>query len=211
MPRGSIFGLWAQWGGKSTFINILAGMVVKSGGSAEIWGFDIDKTPPSSRLYRYCAARAFHRPVFYWRNHGFAGRHVWRAEKPAPHVEILTAMGLDDKLMPMPALCRAACGGVFWSPKLWCTIRRFGVDEPTAGVDIELRRQLWDYVLELNKAGVTIVLTTHYLEEAEELCDTIGDYRQGELRACDTTQNLLAQIDNKTLWCVPHRLAKRRH
>ena len=79
------------------------------------------------------------------------------------------------------------------------------LDEPTAGVDIELRRQLWDYVLELNKAGVTIVLTTHYLEEAEELCDTIAIIDQGELRACDTTQNLLAQIDNKTLLVRPHR------
>jgi ABC-2 type transport system ATP-binding protein len=77
------------------------------------------------------------------------------------------------------------------------------LDEPTAGVDIELRRQLWDYVKELNAQGVTIVLTTHYLEEAEELCDTIAIIDQGGLVACDSTQNLLSQIDNKTLLIRP--------
>ena len=73
------------------------------------------------------------------------------------------------------------------------------LDEPTAGVDIELRRSMWDFLEEINAAGTTIILTTHYLEEAEELCDTIAIIDQGELRACDSTQNLLAQIDNKTL------------
>ena len=78
------------------------------------------------------------------------------------------------------------------------------LDEPTAGVDIELRRQLWDYVIDLNRQGVTIMLTTHYLEEAEELCDTIAIIDNGAVVACDKTNNLLRQIDNKTLIIRPN-------
>ena len=119
-------------------------------------------------------------------------------------LDILKAMGLDDKI---DAYARTLSGGMrrrlLVAKALVHNPPVLVLDEPTAGVDIELRRQLWDYVLELNAAGVTIVLTTHYLEEAEELCDTIAIIDQGEVRAHDTTRNLLAQIDNKTLLVRP--------
>ena len=119
-------------------------------------------------------------------------------------LDILTAMGLDDKL---DAYARTLSGGMrrrlLVAKALVHNPPVLVLDEPTAGVDIELRRQLWDYVLELNAQGVTIVLTTHYLEEAEELCDTIAIIDQGDVVACDSTQNLLQQIDNKTLLVRP--------
>ena len=207
VPRGSIFGLLGPNGaGKSTFINILAGMVVKSGGSAEIWGFDIDKNPRQARASIGIVPQELSIDPFFTPGEIMdlqAGMYgVPKSQRRT--LEILTAMGLDDKL---DAYARTLSGGMrrrlLVAKALVHNPPVLVLDEPTAGVDIELRRQLWDYVLELNKAGVTIVLTTHYLEEAEELCDTIAIIDQGELRACDTTQNLLAQIDNKTLLVRP--------
>ncbi|MGB2449082.1 MAG: ABC transporter ATP-binding protein [Parvibaculales bacterium] len=203
VPRGSIFGLLGPNGaGKSTFINILAGMVVKSGGMAEIWGFDIDKNPRQARASIGIVPQELSIDPFFTPGEIMdlqAGMYgVPKSQRRT--LEILTAMGLDDKL---DAYARTLSGGMrrrlLVAKALVHNPPVLVLDEPTAGVDIELRRQLWDYVLELNKAGVTIVLTTHYLEEAEELCDMIAIIDQGELRACDSTQNLLAQIDNKTL------------
>ena len=207
VPRGSIFGLLGPNGaGKSTFINILAGMVVKSGGLAEIWGFDIDKNPRQARASIGIVPQELSIDPFFTPGEIMdlqAGMYgVPKSQRRT--LEILTAMGLDDKL---DAYARTLSGGMrrrlLVAKALVHNPPVLVLDEPTAGVDIELRRQLWDYVIELNKAGVTIVLTTHYLEEAEELCDTIAIIDQGELRACDTTQNLLAQIDNKTLLVRP--------
>ena len=203
VPRGSIFGLLGPNGaGKSTFINILAGMVVKSGGMAEIWGFDIEKNPRQARASIGIVPQELSIDPFFTPGEIMdlqAGMYgVPKSQRRT--LEILTAMGLDDKL---DAYARTLSGGMrrrlLVAKALVHNPPVLVLDEPTAGVDIELRRQLWDYVIELNKAGVTIVLTTHYLEEAEELCDTIAIIDQGELRACDSTQNLLAQIDNKTL------------
>ena len=203
VPRGSIFGLLGPNGaGKSTFINILAGLVVKSGGMAEIWGFDIDKNPRQARASIGIVPQELSIDPFFTPGEIMdlqAGMYgVPKSQRRT--LEILTAMGLDDKL---DAYARTLSGGMrrrlLVAKALVHNPPVLVLDEPTAGVDIELRRQLWDYVLELNKAGVTIVLTTHYLEEAEELCDMIAIIDQGELRACDSTQNLLAQIDNKTL------------
>ena len=207
VPRGSIFGLLGPNGaGKSTFINILAGMVVKSGGMAEIWGFDIDKNPRQARASIGIVPQELSIDPFFTPGEIMdlqAGMYgVPKSQRRT--LEILTAMGLDDKL---DAYARTLSGGMrrrlLVAKALVHNPPVLVLDEPTAGVDIELRRQLWDYVIELNKAGVTVVLTTHYLEEAEELCDTIAIIDQGELRACDTTQNLLAQIDNKTLLVRP--------
>lgn len=207
VPRGSIFGLLGPNGaGKSTFINILAGMVVKSGGMAEIWGFDIDKNPRQARASIGIVPQELSIDPFFTPGEIMdlqAGMYgVPKSQRRT--LEILTAMGLDDKL---DAYARTLSGGMrrrlLVAKALVHNPPVLVLDEPTAGVDIELRRQLWDYVLELNKAGVTIVLTTHYLEEAEELCDMIAIIDQGELRACDSTQNLLAQIDNKTLLVRP--------
>ena len=207
VPRGSIFGLLGPNGaGKSTFINILAGMVVKSGGAAEIWGFDIDQNPRQARASIGIVPQELSIDPFFTPGEIMdlqAGMYgVPKSQRRT--LEILTAMGLDDKL---DAYARTLSGGMrrrlLVAKALVHNPPVLVLDEPTAGVDIELRRQLWDYVLELNKAGVTIVLTTHYLEEAEELCDTIAIIDQGELRACDSTQNLLSQIDNKTLLVRP--------
>jgi ABC-2 type transport system ATP-binding protein len=203
VPRGSIFGLLGPNGaGKSTFINVLAGMVMKSGGVAEIWGFDIDKNPRQARASIGIVPQELSIDPFFTPGEIMdlqAGMYgVPKSQRRT--LEILTAMGLDDK---MNAYARTLSGGMrrrlLVAKALVHNPPVLVLDEPTAGVDIELRRQLWDYVIELNKAGVTIVLTTHYLEEAEELCDTIAIIDQGELRACDSTANLLAQIDNKTL------------
>ena len=203
VPRGSIFGLLGPNGaGKSTFINVLAGMVMKSGGAAEIWGFDIDKNPRQARASIGIVPQELSIDPFFTPGEIMdlqAGMYgVPKSQRRT--LEILTAMGLDDKLN---AYARTLSGGMrrrlLVAKALVHNPPVLVLDEPTAGVDIELRRQLWDYVIELNKAGVTIVLTTHYLEEAEELCDTIAIIDQGELRACDSTANLLAQIDNKTL------------
>ena len=207
VPRGSIFGLLGPNGaGKSTFINILAGMVVKSGGCAEIWGFDIDENPRQARASIGIVPQELSIDPFFTPGEIMdlqAGMYgVPKNQRRT--VEILTAMGLDDKI---DAYARTLSGGMrrrlLVAKALVHNPPVLVLDEPTAGVDIDLRRQLWDYVHELNKAGVTIVLTTHYLEEAEELCDTVAIIDQGELRACDTTQNLLAQIDNKTLLVRP--------
>ncbi len=203
VPRGSIFGLLGPNGaGKSTFINILAGMVMKSGGTAEIWGFDIDANPRQARASIGIVPQELSIDPFFTPGEIMelqAGMYgVPKSQRRT--LEILTAMGLDDKL---DAYARTLSGGMrrrlLVAKALVHNPPVLVLDEPTAGVDIELRRQLWDYVVELNRAGVTIVLTTHYLEEAEELCDTIAIIDQGEVRAYDTTQNLLAQIDNKTM------------
>ena len=207
VPRGSIFGLLGPNGaGKSTFINILAGMVVKSAGSAEIWGFDIDKNPRQARASIGIVPQELSIDPFFTPGEIMelqAGMYgVPKAERRT--MEILSAMGLDDKI---DAYARTLSGGMrrrlLVAKAMVHNPPVLVLDEPTAGVDIELRRQLWDYVLDLNAQGVTIVLTTHYLEEAEELCDTIAIIDQGTLVACDTTQNLLSQIDNKTLLIRP--------
>ena len=119
-------------------------------------------------------------------------------------MEILEALGLADKA---DAYSRTLSGGMrrrlLVAKALVHNPPVLVLDEPTAGVDIELRRQLWDYVIELNKLGVTIMLTTHYLEEAQELCDTIAIIDHGTLVTCEPTRDLLRRIDNKTLLIRP--------
>ncbi len=207
VPRGSIFGLLGPNGaGKSTFINILAGLVVKTEGNASIWGFDIDDNPRQARASIGIVPQELSIDPFFTPGEIMdlqAGMYgVPKAERRT--LDILRAMGLDDKI---DAYARTLSGGMrrrlLVAKALVHNPPVLVLDEPTAGVDIELRRQLWDYVLELNAQGVTIVLTTHYLEEAEELCDTIAIIDQGDLVACEATQTLLAQIDNKTLLVRP--------
>ncbi len=118
--------------------------------------------------------------------------------------ELLAALGLSDKAN---AYVRQLSGGM----KRRLMVAKAMVhnppvlilDEPTAGVDVELRRQLWNYVVELNKAGVTIVLTTHYLEEAEELCDQIAIVNKGQVVACETTASLLSRLDVRNVIVTP--------
>ena len=203
VPRGSIFGLLGPNGaGKSTFINILAGMVMKSGGTAEIWGFDIDANPRQARASIGIVPQELSIDPFFTPGEIMelqAGMYgVPKSQRRT--LEILTAMGLDDKL---DAYARTLSGGMrrrlLVAKALVHNPPVLVLDEPTAGVDIELRRQLWDYVVELNRAGVTIVLTTHYLEEAETLCDRIAIINKGQVIAAKTKDDLLASAGQKTL------------
>nr|WP_241765100.1 ABC transporter ATP-binding protein [Hyphomonas beringensis] len=207
VPRGSIFGLLGPNGaGKSTFINILAGLVNKTSGSASIWGLDIDEHPRQSRaaigvVNQEIVADPFFTPMEMLElMAGFYG--VPKSERRS--LEILTAVGLDDK---KDAYVRQLSGGMkrrlMVAKALVHNPPVLILDEPTAGVDVELRRSMWEYVQELHNNGTTIILTTHYLEEAEELCDTIAIVNHGEIVACESTPSLLSRLDYKTLVITP--------
>lgn len=207
IPRGSIFGLLGpNSAGKSTFINILAGLVNKTSGSASIWGLDIDKYPRQSRaaigvVNQEIVADPFFTPLEMLElMAGFYG--VPKSERRS--LEILTAVGLDDK---KDAYVRQLSGGMkrrlMVAKALVHNPPVLILDEPTAGVDVELRRSLWTYVRELHDKGTTIILTTHYLEEAEELCDSIAIVNHGEIVACEPTPQLLSRLDYKTLVITP--------
>ncbi|GAB4542224.1 MAG: ABC transporter ATP-binding protein [Parvularculaceae bacterium] len=205
--RGAIFGLLGPNGaGKSTFINILAGLVNKTSGTARVWGFDIDKNPRQSRAAIGVVPQEINMDVFFTPREALeiqAGMYgVPRRERRTD--EILEALGLADKAN---AYVRHLSGGMkrrlLVAKALVHSPPVLILDEPTAGVDIELRKQLWNYVLDLNRAGVTIVLTTHYLEEAEELCDEIAIIHRGEVVACEPKQTLIASFDQKTLVVTP--------
>tara|TARA_R110002020_G_scaffold309301_1_gene525170 strand:- start:325730 stop:326689 length:960 start_codon:yes stop_codon:yes gene_type:complete len=207
IPRGSVFGLLGPNGaGKSTFINILAGLVNKTSGTARIWGLNIDQHPRQSRaaigvVNQEIVADPFFTPMEMLElMAGFYG--VPKNERRS--LEILTALGLDDK---KDAYVRQLSGGMkrrlMVAKALVHNPPVLILDEPTAGVDVELRRSLWTYVRELHDRGTTIILTTHYLEEAEELCDSIAIVNHGEIVACEPTPKLLARLDYKTLVITP--------
>jgi ABC-2 type transport system ATP-binding protein len=203
IPRGSIFGLLGPNGaGKSTLINILAGLVLKTGGKAVVWGIDLDADPRQARAAIGVVPQELNIDAFFTPREMMelqAGMYgVPRAERRTQ--EILGMLGLADQA---DAYARTLSGGmrrrlmvakamVHWPPVLV-------LDEPTAGVDVELRQQLWAQVRAMNKAGTTILLTTHYLDEAEELCDRIAIIDHGKVIACDTTAALVQQVDDKTL------------
>ncbi len=205
--RGSIFGLLGPNGaGKSTTINILAGLVKKSAGTASVWGFDIDDQPRNAKASIGIVPQEIYFDAFFSPREmlelqaGFYGISVSDRRTD----EILEAMSLLDKA---DSYTRHLSGGM----KRRLLVAKAMVhnppilvlDEPTAGVDVELRQNLWNYVRKLNTLGVTIVLTTHYLEEAEELCDEIAIINHGEVVACDSTANLLSQLDEKVITIRP--------
>lgn len=207
IPRGSFFGLLGPNGaGKSTFINILGGLVIKSGGTASIWGHDIDTDPMNARGAIGIVPQELNMDPFFTPEEALeiqAG--YYGVPKNERHTEeILRAVGLWDK---RDAYARTLSGGM----KRRLLVAKAMVhappvlvlDEPTAGVDVELRRQLWDYVRLLHARGVTVVLTTHYLEEAQELCDTIAIIHHGQVIACEPTPNLIGRLDRKTLVVTP--------
>jgi ABC-2 type transport system ATP-binding protein len=203
VPRGQIFGLLGPNGaGKSTLINILAGLVVKTGGTVNIWGFDIDQHPRNAkRSIGVVPQEIIFDPFFTPRETLEIQAGLYGiAPKDRKSDELLTAMHLTDKAH---AYSRTLSGGMkrrllvakamVHSPPILV------LDEPTAGVDVELRRQLWDYVRRLNAEGVTIVLTTHYLEEAEELCDRIAIIHHGRVIANEPTRELVAKAQEKAV------------
>ena len=201
VPQGQIFGLLGPNGaGKSTLINILAGLVMKTAGSAEIWGFDIDKDSRNAKraigiVPQEVVFDAFFTPIEVLEN--TAG--LYGVAKPLRRsMEILRAVHLEDKAN---AYARTLSGGM----KRRLLIAKAMVhsppvlvlDEPTAGVDVELRRQLWELVEEMNAGGVTVVLTTHYLEEAEQLCDRIAIINHGQLITNKPTRELVEMAREK--------------
>jgi ABC-2 type transport system ATP-binding protein len=203
VPRGQIFGLLGPNGaGKSTLINILAGLVVKTGGKVNIWGFDIDQHPRNAkRSIGVVPQEIIFDPFFTPRETleiqaGLYG--IPASERKSD--ELLAAMHLTDKAN---AYSRTLSGGMkrrllvakamVHSPPILV------LDEPTAGVDVELRRQLWAYVRKLHTQGVTIVLTTHYLEEAEELCDRIAIIHHGRVIANEPTRELVSKAQEKAV------------
>ena len=207
VPAGSIFGLLGPNGaGKSTFINILAGLVAKSAGTVRIWGFDQDENPRMSRASIGVVPQEINFDPFFSPIEALeAQAGLYGVPKRRRRsMEILEAVGLADKAH---AYTRALSGGMkrrlLVAKALAHDPPVLVLDEPTAGVDIELRRMLWDYVRELNRRGVTVILTTHYLEEAEEMCDRIAIIDQGRVAACEDTRNLLARLDAKTLVIRP--------
>jgi len=198
VPQGSIFGLLGPNGaGKSTLINILAGTVVKSSGEVKVAGVDIDEAPKEARSLIGIVPQEVVFDSFFPIEQALEFTAGYFGVKP--HLrkteELLKALSLWDKKNTMP---RGLSGGMK---------RRFLIakamvhsppvlilDEPTAGVDIELRTQLWDYVKKLNEQGVTIIITTHYLAEAQELCDEIAFINKGKIIKQDSKQNLLQEL-----------------
>ncbi len=203
IPRGSLFGLLGPNGaGKSTFINILAGLVIKSAGTVRIWGIDIERDPRAARAAIGVVPQELNLDAFFTPRElldlqaGFYG--IPRAERRTE--EILSTVSLLDQA---DATARSLSGGMrrrlmvakamVHSPPVLV------LDEPTAGVDVELRQQLWTHIRALNRNGTTVLLTTHYLEEAEMLCDRIAIIDRGRVIACDATAALVGRLDRKEL------------
>jgi ABC-2 type transport system ATP-binding protein len=203
VPRGQIFGLLGPNGaGKSTMINILAGLVNKSGGAASIWGFDIDRHPRNAKASIGIVPQELIFDPFFTPRETLeiqAGLYGVPTERRRTS-ELLRAVRLEEQA---DSYARTLSGGMkrrllvakamVHSPPILV------LDEPTAGVDVELRQQLWDFVGDLNRRGVTIVLTTHYLEEAEQLCDRIAIINHGRLIANEETRTLVGMAQEKAV------------
>jgi ABC-2 type transport system ATP-binding protein len=203
VPRGSFFGLLGPNGaGKSTLINILAGLVTRTSGAARIWGYDIEANMRAARRSIGVVPQELNVDPFFTPRESLelqAGLYgvptnVRRTK------EILSAVGLTSKA---DVYSRTLSGGMrrrlLVAKALVHSPPVLVLDEPTAGVDVELRRQLWSYVQELNANGTTILLTTHYLKEAEDLCDQIAIISEGNLITCEPTSTLLQKLDAKEM------------
>ena len=201
--EGEIFGLLGPNGaGKSTFINILAGTTLKTSGEVNIWGFDLDVNPRQARASIGIVPQEVNIDPF------FTPRNI--LEFQAGMYGIKKKDRITDTILKLVALekqaksyTRTLSGGMkrrlLVAKALVHKPPIIILDEPTAGVDVELRSNLWKSVKQLNKQGVTIILSTHYLSEAEEMCDRIGILNKGNLVALDTTKNLLKKIQTKVV------------
>ena len=203
VKQGEVFGLLGPNGaGKTTFLSILGGTVEKTSGKVNVWGFDLDQNPRQVKASLGIVPQEVNLDAF------FSPKKLLELQAGLYGVEekdritnlILKMVALENKAN---AYSRTLSGGM----KRRLLIAKAMVhqppililDEPTAGVDVELRNNLWDNVKELNKAGVTIILTTHYLTEAQEMCDRIAIINKGNLVALDTTEKLLERIKIKKI------------
>ena len=203
VPRGVIFGLLGPNGaGKSTFINILAGLVIKTGGKASVRGIDIDQNPRAARSAIGVVPQELNLDAF------FTPRELLELQAGlygVPPIErhtddILKRVGL---ISVANTFSRELSGGMrrrlLVAKALVHNPPVLVLDEPTAGVDVELRQSLWEFIVELKNNGTTIILTTHYIEEAEKLCDIVAIINDGQLIASEPTKELVARLDNKEL------------
>ena len=203
VKEGEIFGLLgANGAGKTTFLNILAGTVIKSSGKVNVWGYDLDKKPRHVRSSIGIVPQEINLDAF------FSPRKL--LELQAGLYGIPKKDRITDTILKMVSLesqadayARSLSGGM----KRRLLIAKAMVhrppilvlDEPTAGVDVQLRQKLWSNVKALNKEGVTIILTTHLMYEAEKMCDKIAIINKGNLIKLDTTKNLLDSIKTKKI------------
>ena len=203
VKEGEIFGLLGPNGaGKSTFINILAGTTIKSSGEVDVWGFNLDKNPRQVRASIGIVPQEINVDPF------FSPKKL--LELQAGLYGVKKKDRITDTILELVSLTnqansysRSLSGGM----KRRLLVAKALVhqppivilDEPTAGVDVELRKNLWENVKLLNKQGVTIILTTHYLLEAENICDRIGILNKGSMVALDSTKNLLKKIQTKNV------------
>ena len=203
VPRGAFFGLLGPNGaGKSTLINILAGLVMKTAGDVAVWGYDVERQSRAARCAIGVVPQELNIDPFFTPRELLelqAGLYGVRKRERRTD-EILAAVGLSAQA---DSRARTLSGGMrrrllvakamVHSPPVLV------LDEPTAGVDIELRQQFWGYVGALNADGTTILLTTHYLEEAERFCDTVAIIHNGRLAANESTRSLIRRLDRKTV------------
>lgn len=209
IPQGSIFGLLGPNGaGKSTLINIVAGLTNKSSGKIIIWGHDQDENPELTRSFLGVVPQELNLDPFLTPREaleiqaGLFGIPTYRRQT----LKILAKVGLSEE---MNAYARSLSGGMrrrlLMAKALVHNPPILILDEPTAGVDIELREMLWRYIDELRMSGTTIILTTHYLEEAQKICDCIGILNKGTLVEYGETSILLKKIKNKVLIIHPNK------
>ena len=203
VKEGEIFGLLGPNGaGKTTFINILSGTVIKTKGSVNVWGFDVDNNPRQVRASIGIVPQEVNLDAF------FSPRKL--LELQAGLYGVPKKNRITDTILKMVSLekqaqsySRSLSGGMkrrlLIAKALVHQPPILVLDEPTAGVDVELRQNLWENVKNLNNHGVTIILTTHYLFEAQEMCDRIAILNKGDLVAHDTTKNLLNRIKTKKI------------
>jgi len=203
IPTGSIFGLLGPNGaGKSTLINIISGVVIKTSGFVSIWGYDIDKERKQSKLAIGVVPQELNIDAFFTPKE-MLNLHSGMFNVPKSSWishDLLELMDLTDKAS---TYSRKLSGGMrrrllvakamVHSPPIII------LDEPTAGVDVELRQKLWENFIKLNKQGVTIILTTHYLEEAEYLCDHIAIINKGKIIANEKKETLLTKFNQKII------------
>ena len=199
--EGEIFGLLGPNGaGKSTFINILAGTTIKTSGEVNVWGFNLDINPRQVRASIGIVPQEVNVDPFFtpWNILELQAGMYGIKKKDRITETILKLVSLEKQ---SKSYSRTLSGGMkrrlLVAKALVHKPPIIILDEPTAGVDVELRSNLWDNVKQLNKQGVTIILTTHYLNEAEQMCDRIGILNKGKLVALDTTENLLKRIQTK--------------
>ncbi len=203
VKEGEIFGLLGPNGaGKTTFLNILAGTVIKNSGIVNVWGYDLDKNPRQIRSSIGIVPQEVNLDAF------FSPKNLLELQaglygipkKDRITETILKLVSLDEKAN---AYARSLSGGM----KRRLLIAKAMVhrppilvlDEPTAGVDVELKQNLWNNITSLNKQGVTIILTTHVMREAQDMCDRIAILNKGNLVTLDTTENLLKRIKVKKI------------